>query len=153
MRRVAVIAFIIFLNSIFIGCSKSEPPEISDLVAFFEKSGLKVSEEGIRNYDSMWKTASALGSGRPNIRTVKVNGVLTTILHFKSEEAAENFYNVMVNMPAPEENLPKRMKKALGTPKLFLHRNFVLRVVEGLNERDDAKEVERVRATLENFPG
>jgi hypothetical protein len=142
--RLAIIGLSLSGALTAIGCSSKPAAAIEDLTAHLAEAGLAVSapdpgplagqlgalESGINQ--------AAGGGPRPELKTVEIDGVLTTVHRFESEADARRFFEVVQKLPRTDQNLPARFKAALGTPRYVVHKNIVLRMNQGVGGTDDS---------------
>lgn len=138
------------------GCEKPVP--IEDLISHFENSGMVITEPDYGRLDHILKdlesginTAPTFGKNRHQIKTVMVDGVMATIHQFKNSAAANRFLIAYNSLPDPNEGLPDRMRSMIGIPRLSIHKNIVLRITEGLGQKDDSETVDNIEKVFMQY--
>jgi len=139
-------------------CSLKPAAEIDDVLAHFKEAGMEVKEPDygpltgqIKELESGLDLAAGLGHNRPQIRTMDIAGVLTTIHRFKNRLEAETFYKIARDMPSTTQNLPKRMREMLGTPVYVQHKNIVLRMNEKTGDNGNAAAIKEIKEKLQGL--
>lgn len=149
---IAIVAVALFGGTCF------EPKTADQLVEHLKASGLLVAEPSsgpltklLHNYEKGMEEFPDYSGGRPDIRTLEIEGVLTTIYRFEGDTQAGDFMEVAASNPSTASKLPERIKDYTGRAEYMHHKNFVLRLVKGVGGKDDSKEAAKIEAALKSF--
>jgi hypothetical protein len=149
-RRVLYYSFLVIWVVTFIGCEK--PVAMDDVVHHFKLEGMEVTKPdygGLNaksgDIESVMKEAPGFAKVKPEMRTVDIDGVLTTIHHFEKPGDAKDFYKEFKSRPDPTKFLPAKFQEMVGKPHILINKNIVLRMSEGMGGKEDSDTIIKIR--------
>jgi hypothetical protein len=149
-RRVFYLSILILSIMVVTGCEK--PVAMDDVVHHFKLEGMEVTKPdygGLNaksgDIESVMKEAPGFAKVKPEMRTVDIDGVLTTIHHFEKPGDAKDFYKEFKSRPDPTKFLPAKFQEMVGKPHILINKNIVLRMSEGMGGKEDSDTIIKIR--------